>query len=108
VICNSCQVKSQVKTITSAVNASLPRNVLGGSWAPKSKMLGAGNFVPYFFIFVSNHQVDRILYLPSSHQSIEMFQIRKPLSLKAKSPGWIGYQLNLRSIEHNLIELSLA
>jgi hypothetical protein len=96
-----------VKTISTGPNKLLPKTVLGGSWVPKEKALIAGNFSPYFFILVEDKQVKRIYYLPASKQRLSIFKVRKPLSSKAKSPGWTGYQLDLRSIEKDLVELPL-
>lgn len=107
VICRSCNLQSQVKTISTGPNKLLPKTVLGGSWVPKEKSLTAGNFSPYFFILVEDKQVKRIYYLPASKQKFSIFKVRNPLSSKAKSPGWTGYQLDLRSIEKDLVELPL-
>ena len=106
-ICNTCHLQSQVKTISVRQKNSLPKTVLGGSWTPKEKTLATGIFNPYFFIFVENGQVKKILYLPSNKQTMSMFKVRKPLSSKAKSPGWTGYQINLQSISEELVEIAI-
>jgi hypothetical protein len=105
VMCSNCGVRSQVKTISASNNNIFPRVVLGGSWIPKAKLLELNIFSPYFFVFVKNGSVDKVYYLASEKQMQDIFQVRKPLSDKAKSPGWTGYQINLRSIKHLLLEV---
>ena len=103
--CLICGVQSQVKTITSTEKLSLPQTVLGGSWRPKKKLLDNMVLNPYFFVFCVGGEVARVLYLPAENQKIEHFEPRKPLSEKAKSPGWTGYKINLKSLEHLLVEI---
>lgn len=102
-----CGVQSQVKTITSTNKRSLPQTVLGGSWRPRKILLDNSVLNPYFFVFCVGGEVARVLYLPEENQKIEHFERRRPLSEKAKSPGWIGYKINLRLLEHLLIEIYL-
>lgn len=93
-ICNKCGEQAQVKTANSK-SGSLPRYVLGGAWEPQRKLISAGSLPRLFVVVIAHEDQAHIYSISSVDQKAEWFRIRKPLSEKAKSPGWTGFTIRL-------------
>jgi hypothetical protein len=93
-ICSNCGDEAQVKTATSK-SGEVPKYILGGAWEPQRKRLCAGRPPRLFVVVIAPDKPTSVFTVASEAQKEEWFQIRKPLSEKAKSPGWIGFVIRL-------------
>ncbi len=54
-----------------------------------------------FVVVIAETEECRIYFLPKNLQKPEMFRKREPLSSAAKSPGWIGFTIDIASAAHD-------
>ncbi len=94
-VCDFCGYFAQVKTVNRANIDSLPEKLLGAAWNPQKERMDAGIFIPLFIVVFNSKKNFAIYLLPTDFQTVEMFSERKPLSSKAKRPGWVGYTIEL-------------
>jgi len=57
----------------------------------------AGIYFPLFIVLVNDSDFS-IFYLSADLQTPSMFVPRKPLSQKAKRPGWQGFMYDLKGV----------
>lgn len=93
--CQNCQAEFQVKTLKVAESSRLPKKLIGAAWAPLKAKLDSGDFTDFYVVLVDRNNQITIWHLPKEIQRLEMFEPRRPLTEKAKSPGWQGYMVNL-------------
>ena len=96
VICDFCGFLAQVKTFSTKNTDEMQKRILGSAWKPQKERIDAGIYYPFYFVGVSeNPRRYSLWYLPIELQTRSMFEVRKPLSDKAKRAGWQGFVINL-------------
>ncbi len=91
--CVACRALAQVKTIRRSAARGLPPKVIGSAWNPQKLLIEKGCFVCLYFVVTDMSDQPAVYICRPEYQSAEMFLPRKPLSDKAKTPGWIGYMI---------------
>ena len=91
--CPGCKCNVQVKTLNRQNISQLPKKLLGASWAPQAKLVSSSTHPSIYLVLVDRLQNEAVYFISSASQSIDCFEVRKPLSEAAKSPGWTGFYL---------------
>jgi hypothetical protein len=91
--CPGCKSKVQVKTLSLKDISHLPKKILGASWAPQERLVSNGTHPSIYLVLVDKLQNAAVYFISSVSQTVECFEVRKPLSEAAKSPGWTGFYL---------------
>jgi hypothetical protein len=99
-VCKSCNSFAQVKTVTTK-SGLLPKQILGGAWNPQMLLIHSGRLPDLFIVLVRQGSPCEVFHLPAGEQPASIFVPRKPLSHKAKSPGWIGFTIRLDLLPKN-------
>jgi hypothetical protein len=60
--------------------------------------MDSGIFFPLFLVLFDSPRRYAIHYLSADLQSTAMFVMRKPLSPKARRPGWQGFKYDLGAV----------
>lgn len=60
--------------------------------------MDAGIYIGVYLVLKSSNQT-AIYYLPSEHQSPDLFIPRTPLGPQAKNPGWQGFLYDLAHLK---------
>src|SRR5262249_39171087 len=103
VICDFCGYLAQVKAVTSADVAILPKQLLGAAWSVQNARMDACIYFPLFIVLVQPGKAFAVYYLSADLQNPAMFLPRAPLSAFARRAGWQGFMYDLRSFQAGAI-----
>ena len=98
--CQKCSERYQVKTLRKNDPTRLPTRILGAAWEPQRQLLDNSR-VPSIFLVLCAINGEVLVYFISKQSQVEdCFVVRKPLSERAKSPGWVGFYVEISRLTH--------
>jgi hypothetical protein len=103
--CPGCKSNVQVKTLKRKDINQLPKKLLGASWAPQAKLISSGAHPSIYLVLVDSLHNQAVYFISSNSQTIDCFEVRKPLSEAAKSPGWTGFYLVIERLSSEPVRL---
>jgi len=100
IICDFCGYLAQVKTKNVKNIEQLPNDCLGAAWKVQKDRMDAGIYFPLYLVLTDSKKFS-IFYLSADIQTPQLFEMRQPLSIKAKRAGWQGFMYNFLALPSN-------
>jgi hypothetical protein len=91
--CPLCGEKYQVKTLKKSNTKEMPAKLIGAAWKPQLALVSKNSHPGIFLVLLSPEGSFDTYFISKEIQRLECFEVRKPLSEKAKSPGWVGFMI---------------
>ena len=103
--CASCELSVQVKTLKRPDISKLPKKLIGAAWSPMEAEIQKRGFIHFYIVLVNEAMEAAVFHLAPTSQNLEMFEIRKPLGPNAKSPGWVGFMVDLQQKKSDIVRI---
>lgn len=92
--CSNCKEDYELKS----KNGSSEK-IVGGAYATMVQKINNSEVPNFFYLnYNQSFEVENLIIIPKHYFTIDIIEQRKPLSNTAKRAGWIGCNINLKSI----------